>query len=823
MMNQKIGHAVRQSLRKIMLAACVLFLVGAAYGQGSGPCAVSQIRVRIGTANGVNAMVGVLNIEIHFTNGTIQKAPDVNANMTWGVNSQNVVTIPLNQPVPVTEIKRIRLIYNISAGEWDMSFLRARAIGSVWNGRIAAWGSDPNPSPHRFTATYPAFGVDTAIPANACNLARVPVAGPVRLAPGAAVESHGPLMNQNVQNRAVLVSPMRTTLLQQQSQGTNIGTSQTLSATGTAPSGAASSAATRPMLAAPAAMQSGNSGGGGGSGLNPAVYPGGSGLPSATGGSGQGENSGTCDVTQIRLRIGTGGDDLRGGQDNLNIIIYFTGAKPQVALNVNSNANWPNNSTHMVVIPLKPPVAPSEVRAIRLFHVADGSFDVQSLASALTPAAPIEIAKAIQSPDNWDMSGLQASALGNGVGLRIASVGFHRFTGSNPDLTIYVAPKVMAKACGTGRPTGNSGGGTGGGAGPGLNPELNPGGPGLHPVTDATGPGGVGGASGALITNSDVQRMVRTGVPESAIIGSIRTNPVKLDLSLNALFALHRAGVRESILLAMIKRGNGPRNETKTAAVGITGGGRNGNELNPQPYPPKGTLLVPGSQKMMLGTQANPLPGDGGNAAAVPKQTTVPRTSPGVIGPSQTMSSTTNSASPTTVVPQAEATAMAPRSGSPLAAMEHASSQAIPTSEWVSLQCAKDPSFRVLGVSGAPDGTTLTVGPQYTIWGCSFGAPALVKAPKPVNLQQPLATQAQVGQYSVTIYTAPFNIAWFVDADIKSWSDNAIVVTVRPAAAVYPGGSLAGSDLRAVLWIVRGDGQLRLYGVDGGLMFKPAN
>lgn len=151
-------------------------------------------------------------------------------------------------------------------------------------------------------------------------------------------------------------------------------------------------------------------------------------------------NSNACDVTQIRLRIGTGGDDLRGGQDNLNVLIYLTDAKPRVALNVNSSANWRNNSTHRVVIPIKPPVSPDEIKAIRLFHIADGGFNAQSLENGImaTPAAPIQIAKAFQSPDNWDMSGLAASALGNGAGLRIATYGFHRFTGSNPDLVIYI-------------------------------------------------------------------------------------------------------------------------------------------------------------------------------------------------------------------------------------------------------------------------------------------------------------------------------------------------------------------------------------------------
>ncbi|MHB8524750.1 MAG: hypothetical protein ACYDD2_01135 [Candidatus Acidiferrales bacterium] len=248
-MKNSMSRSVAEFLRRAMLVAvCGVFLGGAAYAQG-GSCTVNQIRVRIGTAaqHPLAGTVNNIDLEIHFIGGTIQKAPDVNANMTWGVNSQNVVTIPLNQPVPVTKIKRIRLIYNISAGEWDMSFLRARAIGSVWNGRIAAWGSDPNPSPHRFTATYPAFGVDTVIPANACNLARMPVAGPVRLAPGVAAQNpargSGPLLPSS-RPQGMLVQQSSPALLQQarpvNAQATiqrnsspgMVGPAQTMSATG---------------------------------------------------------------------------------------------------------------------------------------------------------------------------------------------------------------------------------------------------------------------------------------------------------------------------------------------------------------------------------------------------------------------------------------------------------------------------------------------------------------------------------------------------------------------------------------------------------------
>lgn len=133
-------------------------------------------------------------------------------------------------------------------------------------------------------------------------------------------------------------------------------------------------------------------------------------------GGGSGGSSGQCSVSQIRLRIVTGGDDLRGGKDNLNIKFFCRWQGSQVALNVNKSQNWPNNSTNTVDIPLNQPVPPNQIIGLRLIHIADGGFDFNSLPSVLTPAAPWEIPQAFLSPDNWDMSLLQVAAIGNGVG-----------------------------------------------------------------------------------------------------------------------------------------------------------------------------------------------------------------------------------------------------------------------------------------------------------------------------------------------------------------------------------------------------------------------
>ena len=157
-----------------------------------------------------------------------------------------------------------------------------------------------------------------------------------------------------------------------------------------------------------------------------------------------------CTVGQLQLRFRTGSDDLRGGQNNLNVEIHFADGTMQVANNVNNGASWGNNSTNLVTVPLKQRVAPSQIKAIRLVHLAQAGFTpptangVGSLATPAGPAlAPVFAAQGTRSEDNWDMAEFQASAIGNSFsGLPIASFGFHRFTGSVPDLLITARPDV---------------------------------------------------------------------------------------------------------------------------------------------------------------------------------------------------------------------------------------------------------------------------------------------------------------------------------------------------------------------------------------------
>ena len=58
------------------------------------------------------------------------------------------------------------------------------------------------------------------------------------------------------------------------------------------------------------------------------------------------------------------------------------------------------------------------------------------------------------------------------------------------------------------------------------------------------------------LTNADVIKMVKGGVPESTIISSIQSSPTKFDLSVAALTGLRKAGVSEKIIEAMRAAGN---------------------------------------------------------------------------------------------------------------------------------------------------------------------------------------------------------------------------------------------------------------------------
>jgi hypothetical protein len=119
-------------------------------------------------------------------------------------------------------------------------------------------------------------------------------------------------------------------------------------------------------------------------------------------------------VSQLGIEIRTGSDDLRGGNDNLNIEIHFADGRTQVETNVNRAAKWDNNSTHSVSISLNKPVPPDQIRSVTLITTFTGG----------------------SGGDNWNMDSLRITALGTGVNRVIGTSGFNRFTGDRRQLNV---------------------------------------------------------------------------------------------------------------------------------------------------------------------------------------------------------------------------------------------------------------------------------------------------------------------------------------------------------------------------------------------------
>lgn len=71
-------------------------------------------------------------------------------------------------------------------------------------------------------------------------------------------------------------------------------------------------------------------------------------------------------LRELLLEIRTGGDDLRGGNDNVHANIGFRGRAEMSVPNLNQGARWIGNFTQTVSIRLDPPVPVEDVRSVTL-------------------------------------------------------------------------------------------------------------------------------------------------------------------------------------------------------------------------------------------------------------------------------------------------------------------------------------------------------------------------------------------------------------------------------------------------------------------------
>ena len=71
-------------------------------------------------------------------------------------------------------------------------------------------------------------------------------------------------------------------------------------------------------------------------------------------------------VRQLLLEFRTGGDDLRGGRDNVNVLVRFKDGTVQQVRNANRSARWINNYSETVPVHLQRPRRPDEIQSVEL-------------------------------------------------------------------------------------------------------------------------------------------------------------------------------------------------------------------------------------------------------------------------------------------------------------------------------------------------------------------------------------------------------------------------------------------------------------------------
>ena len=315
----------------ILTAICCILLAQKSYAQpqngrvlisprppallsrGSGACTVGILTLRITTGNDdLRGGKNKLDVEVHFANGDMQTATNVNKGAAWPNRSVNLVTIQLNHPVAPTDIRQIHLVHSAQAGyvapsagqvagtampvsgpvlatigmaqgaqtedNWDMTEFQAFGLGNAVNVPVASFGF------HRFTGSNPSLDINA-----------------------------------------------------------------------------------QPGVGCPTGKQ----------------------------------------VTKISFTFWTSDDDLRGGNDNLNITVLFADGTTQFASNVNHSQNWPNGSTKGTEILLNRLVTIDQIRGFTVSDTFSGG----------------------SGGDNWNMASMRADAVfADGSYHTIAKSGFHRFS-----------------------------------------------------------------------------------------------------------------------------------------------------------------------------------------------------------------------------------------------------------------------------------------------------------------------------------------------------------------------------------------------------------
>ena len=317
---------------------------------------------------------------------------------------------------------------------------------------------------------------------------------------------------------------------------------------------------------------------------------------------------------------------------------------------------------------------------------------------------------------------------------------------SSPTSGVTGGPPLLSSASGVGSPTASQ---SNNGALPKNGGQVSAGANEARQSAAGTTPG----ATKQTLTNADVLKMVKAGVPEAAIVSSIQSSPTKFDLSANAQLTLHRAGVSQKVLDAMMADRGAKRGiASRTIKLGPAKTGE--IVKNPRAAQADAAIIaVLDKQKQSGQLEASQMVRTAGRPVGMQA------------GPSQTMSATTanKATAPMAATMQRSSTpgTVPPGKGSDSPGNSVASLAPISQVQTTALICSTEPAMRILNVSGEFYPATFTPDAKYnfyTITGCSFGDPG---------------PNSKVYIYYQDIFRQDFQI--------QEWNENGIKLNLDPS------------------------------------------
>jgi hypothetical protein len=275
---------------------------------------------------------------------------------------------------------------------------------------------------------------------------------------------------------------------------------------------------------------------------------------------------------------------------------------------------------------------------------------------------------------------------------------------------------------------------------------------------------------GQRLTNADVIKMLRSGVPESVIISSIQSATRNFDFSPSGCRALQQANVTATILKAMGEGSVRPCSEITRNAPPATPGGE--AELNPQPLPPGSKaasravlktikLAPPKALRKITNTR---LAQENASIIAVleRQRQAAQQESDAMKLATRSVASTVPARAPAAITFQGSAGVqnLGPETtqsehGNLASSIVHA-----PAFNSIVLTCSNDPTPRIIQLSGGEGHGIFTPEAKYnlyTITGCSFG-------------QSQSGNSAYI--YGMNGFKASLNVDF--------WSDNGITAHLDP-------------------------------------------